>query len=342
MGTDALSEVLSAIHLSGSIFFDVTARSPWVAEAPASAQIADAVTPGAQHTIEYHVVVRGSCWISLVGDRDFAPVKLAEGDIAVIPHGHAHVVSSAPGMRAEPDLRIFRRPEDESALPFTLRTGGDGPSDAHLICGFFSCDTRPFNPLLDSLPPFMRFGRDTSEDPGGLLDQFIRLAAAETGNKRAGSQSVLNRLSELMFVEVIRVHMTRLGDNNTGWLAGLRDPLVGRALTLLHAQPARAWTLDELASDVGASRSALADRFAHLVGCPPIQYLARWRMQLAAKRLAQPGVRVAAVAYEVGYESEAAFSRAFKKLVGRSPGQWQTNTLRADPARRGNSSSNQR
>ncbi|HEY7242924.1 MAG TPA: AraC family transcriptional regulator [Xanthobacteraceae bacterium] len=324
MSTDALSDLLSAVHLSGSVFFDVTAKSPWVAEAPPAAQIANEVTPGAQHAIEYHVVTRGSCWISLLGDIGFEPVKLEEGDIAVIPHGDPHVVSSEPGMRAEPNLDLFRQPEDANTLPFTLRTGGDGQSDAHLICGFFSCDVRPFNPLLDALPRFMRLRRDPSLASQSLLDQFVRFASAETGNKRAGSQSVLNRLSELMFVEVIRSHMDQLASNNTGWLAGLRDPLVGRALTLLHARPSRAWTLEELASEAAASRSALADRFTHLVGCPPMQYLTQWRMQMAAKRLADPTAKVAAVAHEVGYESEAAFSRAFKKHVGRSPSQWRT------------------
>ncbi len=321
MSTDALSEVLSAIHLTGSVFFDVTARSPWVAEAPPAAQIADKVTPGAQHAIEYHVVTRGSCWIALVDDPAFAPVRLAEGDIAVLPHGDAHVVSSAPGMRAEPNMEVHRRPKDDEDLPFKLRTGEDGPGDTHLICGFFSCDVRPFNPLIAALPPFMRFGRDASQASDGLLDQFIRFATAETGNKRAGSQSILNRLSELMFVEVIRRHMDQATDA-TGWLAGLRDPVVGRALTLLHARPAHGWTLDELAAEVGASRSALADRFTNLVGHPPIQYLTQWRMQIAARRLADPGVKVSAVGYEVGYASEAAFSRAFKKVVGRSPAQW--------------------
>jgi AraC-like DNA-binding protein len=227
-------------------------------------------------------------------------------------------------MRAEPNLEAHRRPEDPNALPFAIRTGGDGPSDTHLICGFFSCDARPFNPLLDALPRFMRLSRDTSPGSHSLLDQFIRFATAETGNKRAGSQSVLNRLSELMFVEVIRMHMDQLANNNTGWLAGLRDPLVGRVLTLLHARPTRDWTLEELASEAAASRSALADRFTQIVGCPPIQYLTQWRMQIAAKRLADPNVKIAAVAHEVGYESEAAFSRAFKKLVGRSPSQWRT------------------
>jgi hypothetical protein len=188
MSTDALSDVLSAVHLSGSVFFDVTAKSPWVAEAPPAAQIANEVTPGAQHAIEYHVVVRGSCWISLVGDTGFKPVRLDAGDIAVIPHGDPHVVSSSPGMRAEPNLDVYRRPQDANALPFTLRTGGDGPSDVHLICGFFSCDARPFNPLLDSLPRFIRFGRDASQASQGLLEQFIRFATAEMGNKRAGSK----------------------------------------------------------------------------------------------------------------------------------------------------------
>lgn len=324
MSTDALSDVLSAVRLSGSVFFDVAARSPWVAEAPPAAQIANEVTPGAQHAMEYHVVTRGSCWISLVGVAGFEPVRLAAGDIAVIPHGDPHVVSSAPGMRAEPNLAIHRRPEDANALPFALQTGSEGASDAHIICGFFSCDARPFNPLLESLPRFLRLRRDESQASQSLLDQFIHFAADESGNKRAGSQSVLNRLSELMFVEVVRLHMDQLENDSTGWLAGLRDPLVGRALTMLHARPAHAWTLEELAAQVAASRSVLADRFSQVVGYPPIQYLTQWRMQIAARRLADPGVKVAAVAHEIGYESEAAFSRAFKKAVGRSPSQWRS------------------
>lgn len=324
MSTDALSDVLSAVRLTGSVFFNVTAKDPWVAEAPPGAQIANEVTPGAQHTIEYHVVTRGSCWISLIGGATFEPIKLQEGDIAVIPHGDPHVISSAPGMRAEPNLDMHRRPEDSNSLPFAIRTGGEGTSDTHVICGFFSCDARPFNPLLDSLPRFMRVRRDASQAPQGLLDQFIRFATAETSNKRAGSQSVLNRLSELMFVEVIRLHMDQLANNSIGWLAGLRDPLVGRALTLLHARPAHAWTLEELAAQAAASRSTLVDRFSALLGCPPIQYLTQWRMQIAAKRLADPGVKIATIAHEVGYDSEAAFSRAFKRAVGRSPGQWRS------------------
>ncbi len=322
MSTDVLSELLSAVRLTGSVFFDVTAIPPWVAEAPPSADIAGNVTPGAQHAIEYHVVTRGACWISLVNDDRFEPVRLEEGDIAVMPQGDPHALSSTPGMRAEPEWKAFQRPANANALPFKLTTGSGGESDAHLLCGFFSCDLRPFNPLLESLPRFIRCGRDASNAATGLLDNFIRFATDETNNKRAGSQSILNRLSELMFVEVIRMHMDQLAENNTGWLAGLRDPLVGRALTLLHARPAHAWTLEALAAEAGASRSTLAERFAHLTGYPPIQYLTQWRMQLAAKQLADTNAKVAAVAEAVGYESEAAFSRAFKKATGRSPSEW--------------------
>lgn len=318
---DVLSDVLSAIRLTGAVFYDVSARSPWVAEAPPTQKIGGLVMPGAQHTIEYHVVTRGSCWISIVDRGAFEPVELNEGDIAVMPQGDPHALSSRPGMRAEPEWSLHQRPPDDSMLPFVLRTGSDGPIETHLVCGFFSCDARPFNPLLAALPRFMRLGRSAGT-PVDRLEQFIGLATAESESRRPGSQSILNRLSELMFLEVVRQHMDELGAGRTGWLAGLRDPLVGRALSLLHAEPARAWTLEDLASAAGASRSALAERFTQLVGCAPIQYLTQWRMQIAARRLAEGGVKVATVAQEIGYDSEAAFSRAFKKFVGQSPSEW--------------------
>jgi AraC-like DNA-binding protein len=324
MTVDVLSEVLSAVRLTGSVYFDVTATSPWVAEAQPSAEIAGLVMPGAQHAIEYHVITKGSCWISIVGGEPFEPVRLEEGDIAVIPHGEAHTLSSSPGMRADANAEAPPWPGQGDALPFKLKTGVEGPIEFRVICGFFTCDARPFNPLLDALPRFMRFGRAASGPADGLLEQFIRFASAETNTKRAGSQSILNRLSELMFVETIRMQMEQLAATNTGWLAGLRDPLVGRVLALLHARPAHAWTLEELAVECGASRSVLADRFNHLTGYPPIQYLTRWRMQVAAKRLSDTGAKVATVAEEVGYDSEAAFSRAFKKFSGRSPSEWRS------------------
>jgi AraC-like DNA-binding protein len=324
MAADVLSEVLSAIQLTGSVFFDVTAASPWVAEAPRSAEIADAIRPGAQHAIEYHVITRGSCWISIVDGAPFTPVRLQEGDIAVIPHGEPHVVSSAPGMRAEPDIESHRRPKNDGDLPFKLRTGPESAADAHLICGFFTCDIRPFNPLLEALPRFMRIGRGTSAATDALLEHFLRLASVENAANRAGAQSVLNKLSELLFVEATRIYLDQLTGVSTGWLSGLHDPLVGRALSLLHAQPARSWTLEDLAADSGTSRSALVSRFTLLMGYPPIQYLTRWRMQLAAKHLRERGAKIASVAQLVGYDSEAAFSRAFKKYSGQSPREWRS------------------
>src|SRR3954452_24690875 len=212
MPVDVLSEVLSAVRLTGSVYFDVTATSPWVAEAQASAEIAGLVMPGAQHAIEYHVITKGSCWISIVGGEPFEPVRLEEGDIAVIPHGEPHTLSSSPGMRA--DAEDYRWPGKDDPLPFKLKTGVQGPVEFRVICGFFTCDARPFNPLLEALPRFMRFGRASSGSADGLLEQFIRFASAETNTKRAGSQSILNRLSELMFVETIRMQMEQLAATN--------------------------------------------------------------------------------------------------------------------------------
>lgn len=318
MRADVVTDVLSAVRFTGSVFFDVSAVAPWVAEAPPSAQIAESIRPGAQHAIEYHVVTSGSCWISIVDGAPFEPVLLKAGDIVVIPHGEPHVVSSAPLMRAEPVVASHPHPSDERDLPFKLWAGPEGVAEARLVCGFFTCDVQPFNPLLQALPRFMQIGRGASAATDALLEQFLHVAAATGSDNRPGAQSVLNKLSELLFIEAIRSYIDQLGNDSVGWLSGLGDPLVGRALSLLHDQPARAWTLDELAYACGSSRSALAARFTHLVGYPPFQYLTRWRMQLAAKRLREGG-KVAAIAQEVGYESEAAFSRAFKKYSGHSP-----------------------
>jgi AraC-like DNA-binding protein len=322
MANDVLSEVLSAVRLTGSVFFDVSAASPWVAEAPPSAEIAEAVMPGAQHAIEYHAVISGTCWITILDGAPFEPVQLREGDIAVIPQGEPHAVASAPSLRAAPVLEAHRRPQDDACLPFRIRTGSEGPSDARLICGFFACDVRPFNPLIGALPRFMKIGRSTSPAADVLMGQVIAMASAELREGKAGAQGVLNKLSELLFIEAIRSHMEALGGDDRGWLAGLRDPLVGRAIALLHAEPARDWTLEDLAAAAGASRSALAGRFKQLMGFAPIQYLTGWRMQLAARQLSRRGTKVAAVAQSVGYDSEAAFSRAFKKYSGQPPRAW--------------------
>jgi AraC-like DNA-binding protein len=228
-------------------------------------------------------------------------------------------MSSARGLRAPPqDLSVFDRPA-EARLPFPVKLGS-GPSEVHLVCGFLGCDARPFNPLLAALPRVLC--ASDREARGGWLSRFMEAAEAEARAPRPGTEAILARLSELMFVEVIRRHVETLLPGRTGWLAGLRDPHVGKALAALHARPAHPWTIDALGHEAGLSRSALAERFAALVGEPPIQYLARWRMQLAAGLLSSTHDGIAAIGARVGYASEAAFNRAFKKLVGVPPASW--------------------
>jgi AraC-like DNA-binding protein len=232
------------------------------------------------------------------------------------------VLSSAIGLRRSPNMSLYRRPDD-GILPSRISMGGDIESEvkgesAGIVCGFLGCDARPYNPLLAALPRVIK----VSDDGTGALGAFVKLALAESNTPRLGAQSVLSRLSELMFVDVVRRYVETLPADRTDWLAGLRDPYVGRALTALHNRPASPWTIESLAREANLSRSAFAERFSEFVGRPPMHYLADWRMQLAANHLLGGTDSVAVVANRVGYESEAAFSRAFKKAVGAPPSQW--------------------
>lgn len=316
MTADVLSDVLRAVRLNGAVYFDFELSSPWVAEAPPSKEIAEIVMPGAQRVMEYHLIARGSCWGHAVGQE---PTRLQEGDVIVFPQGDAHVLSSAPGMRAEPGMSEFARPS--TPLPMFFELGGGGPDRVQIVCSFLGCDERPYNPLLTALPPVIHLSGAGSQTTTGWLGTLLGSAVRESRSARPGSQNVLARLSELMFVETIRHYLETLPPAETGWLAGLRDPVVGKALGALHSEPSRPWTVEGLARLVGLSRSVFAVRFMEMVGQPPMQYLALWRMQLASRLLLEGGP-VAAVAGAVGYESEAAFSRAFKKLVGEAPGTW--------------------
>jgi AraC-like DNA-binding protein len=312
---DVLSDVLRAVRLTGAVYFDFELSSPWVAEAPPSRDIAAVVMPGAERVIEYHLVARGACWGGAVGGE---PIRLREGDLIVFPQGDGHVLSSERGMRATPDMAVFAR--GSTPLPMFYELGGGGAERARVICCFLGCDEHPFNPLLTALPPVIHMSAGGANATGWLVT-LMQLAASEADSARAGRENVLARLSELMFVETIRRYLETLPPAQTSWLAGLRDRTIGQALAALHGAPAEPWTVETLARRVGVSRSVLADRFTEMVGQPPMQYLALWRMQLAARLLADGGP-VAAVATGVGYESEAAFSRAFKKLVGTPPSSW--------------------
>ena len=317
MTGDVLSDVLRAIRLVGSVYFDFELTAPWVAEAPPSREIAGIVMPRAQRVIEYHLIARGSGWGQIIGGE---PVRLCEGDFIAFPQGDAHVLASAPGMRAAPNLATFAR-LPATPLPMFHELGGGGPERARVVCCFLGCDDHPYNPLLSALPRVLHLSSASLGETSSWLGTMMNMAVRESASGRPGSQNVLARLSELMFVETIRLYLERLPSAETGWLAGLRDPVVGQALAAMHANAADGWTVEGLARLVGLSRSVFAERFTHMVGQSPMQYLALWRMQLASRLLAE-GARVSAVATEIGYESEAAFSRAFKRLVGQSPAAW--------------------
>jgi AraC-like DNA-binding protein len=328
MSGDVLSDLLRAVRLRGAVFYYIEGVDPWVAETPPAQQIISAIMPGADAMMEFHCLARGSCWAGIAGEP---PARLREGDVILFPHGDHHIISSAPGLRGrQEDIAFFFAPRPPQ-LPFvmslgapgvtTARLDGGGRERATIVCGFLAFDARPFNPLLASLPrtlhmPGLAAGRESWI--GHLLDN----AVDESNRRRPGGEAVLERMSEMMFVEVLRRYLDGLPPGQTGWLAGMRDPGVGRALSLLHERPAREWTLERLGKECGLSRSVLHERFVQFIGVPPMQYLVQWRMQLAAGRLRDSDAKVLDIALDVGYESEAAFSRAFKRIAGVTPGAW--------------------
>lgn len=311
-GFDLVSDVLQAVRLDGAYFFRVDATEPWRVESRAAREESPQVLPRSEHLIPYHLLVEGECSGGLTAGTA-RPMRA--GSVIVFPHGSPHFMASAP------DLRL---PLTQAALPpgeqppFILRFGGDGSRRATFVCGYLGCDRRPFNPLLASLPEVLL----VEGQPDSWLATFAARVLEETTARRSGAGALLTRLAELMFIEVVRRHLESLPPAATGWLAALQDDVVHRALALLHEQPAHAWSLDELARRTACSRSVLAERFTQLLGDPPIQYLTRWRMQLASQHLTNAKTKIATIARLVGYESEAAFSRAFKRTVGTSPASW--------------------
>ncbi len=337
MSGDVLSDLLRAVRLRGALFYYIEGADPWVAEVPPALEIISAIMPGADHMIEFHGIARGSCWAAIVGEP---PIRLEAGDIILFPQGDPHVMSSAPGLRAESaDVGVYFAPRPPQ-LPYsisygeqgvtTARLDGGGHDSATIVCGFLGCDAKPYNPLLSALPRVLRMPGIAARE-GSWVSHFLRSAVDESNRKRPGGEAVLERMSEMLFVEVLRCYVDGLPPEQTGWLAGIRDPGVGRALALLHGTPGEAWTLERLGEGAGLSRSVLHERFVHFIGQPPMQYLAQWRMQLAATHLRDTNAKIIEIALEVGYESEAAFSRAFSRVVGVAPGAWRR--ARRVPAR---------
>lgn len=307
------------------MLFLVEAGGSWKSWAPPTESFRKLVLPASQHMVSFHIITQGQCWAGLC---DAQPQPFEAGDVLVVPHGDAYYLADrpdAPATYGRQDAIQFFADMAAGVIPSVIDQGDPGTGSTRFICGFLGCNLRPFNPALAALPPMIHLRGAT-----GCTDRMHHLVEFATNvlhERRAGHQDLLLRLAELMFVELLRRHLESVSSADRGWLGGLHDPIVARALAMLHDAPAHHWTLDVLANEVGCSRSVLAERFAHFVAQPPMRYLAQWRIQLASRLMTTSRDKVAAVAHAVGYESEAAFSRAFKRSVGVSPTEWRKNSI---------------
>lgn len=326
---DVLSDVLQAVRLTGALFFDVRACEPVVAETPNMSHIRHLIMPEAEHVIPFHIVLRGTCWCEST-DGVHEPVRLHEGDIVIYPHGHGHAFVTNPGARSARSLEHVLQ-NNTLPTPILMDLADGGPPTVRFVCGYLGCHATPFNPLLDALPCLVL----TKRPPEGnhMEVDLMHAAVEESDRRRAGSDTILARLSELLFVRAVRRFIEELPPESRGWLAGLRDPNLSRALQLIHSRPADPWTLASLSRECGMSRAVFAERFAACVGETPMRYLTRWRMQRAAGLLGEQGRAIDEIAEEVGYRSESAFNRAFKNVVGVPPGTWRRTQTPGDQRR---------
>lgn len=318
LATDPLSDVLRAVRLNAATFFLIDATQPYCVDIPHTDHYRSVLQPMARHMMSFHVIVEGDGVAAVAGG---AHQRYSAGDIVIFPRGDGYRMATAEDTPPEFDYDQtmgFFHGLAAGTLPFVIAEGGGRPPPTRVICGFLGCDAGPFNPLLASLDPQVIVRRP---DDAPLLNHLIELTLREAQRDMAGGASVRLGLAELMFIEAIRHSIASSGDTG-GWLGGLGDAIVGRALTRLHGQPRHAWTLEALAAETGTSRSTLAERFQRYCGCGPMQYLANWRMQLAARQLADTQDTVGRIAFQVGYNSEPAFSRAFKRITGTSPAAW--------------------
>jgi len=311
---DALSDVLRVIRLSGGVFLEANLTAPWCMQGRISPEDCKAFQVAPSVVIATHFVVSGQMLVRVNEDE---PIVVRAGELVLLPHNDVHAFGSDLGVKP------FSQPDEvkaKSAGQFSRIELGGGGEATQLLCGYLGSD-HAFGPLLSSLPAVLKM--DVRATPlGAWVESSFRFAVSQIAAGRVGSTTVIAKLSELLFVEAVSHYIEGLPEDRQGWLAGLRDAQIGRALALMHAQPAKDWSAEALAAQVGMSRSGFAERFATLVGKAPMQYLTYWRMQLAAQRLRESREAVAQVGYTVGYESEAAFSRAFKREFGKGPGEW--------------------
>jgi AraC-like DNA-binding protein len=309
---DALSTILKSVKLEGALFYNADFSAPWCVRTPPSMQAAPYLSSEPRHVIIYHLLTHGRAYANLEnGPR----LSLEAGDIVVFPHGDAHFLGNGRDVEVRDHGQLLH---EVLAQGLKLARFGGGGEPTRFVCGYLMCDAQLSKAFLGGLPPMFKvnIGDDKT---GQWLGNSIRYSVEQAAELNAGSEIVLAKLSEALFVETLRRFVEGLPPGQTGWLAGARDPEVGSALALVHRQPSQPWTIAELARRVGVSRSVLAERFHHFLGVPPMAYLTRWRLQLGAQLLASTSRSVAQIAAEVGYESEPAFNRAFKREFGSPP-----------------------
>jgi AraC-like DNA-binding protein len=321
---DALSQTLRVVHLVGAIFINAKFTAPWCYRSQRADSVASLLEPGAERVVIFHLITEGECYVEM---DDQPPLRLVAGDAVIFPHGDAHLMTSQPGL---PPAKGSRLDVVLSRRPRQLTYGGGGAA-TRLLCGYLACEAKLAKMLLAGLPSVVRVNVRGS-NAGAWLESSVRYALAEARSPRPGGAGVLAKLAEVLFIEVLRLYMHEQAEGRRGWLAGVNDRIVGAALSALHKYPAQAWSLEELARVAGTSRSVLAERFQHLVGSAPMQYLTQWRMMLAANLLRHSNTPLAHIAEGVGYQTDTAFIRAFRREFGAPPATWRRSQVKRDQA----------
>ena len=314
---DVLSEVLRVVRLQGALFYNAEFSSPWSVYAASSCELARHFATDTEHVIVYHFLTEGRASVRLDnGNR----LSLEAGDIVMIPHGDRHIVENGPASRTVDDCEHLA---DVLSRGLKLWRLGGGGEVTRFVCGYMACAPRLGQVFLSGLPSVFKVSMRTHTS-GAWPENSIRFSVDHADTFQPGGEAVLAKLSEVLFVETLRAYIAQLPAKQTGWLAGARDPKVGKALALMHGKPAHPWTFASLAEEAGIPRSVLAERFRHYLDETPMAYLTRWRLQLGAQMLASTNYSVLQIAGEVGYESEAAFNRAFKREFEVPPGRFRT------------------
>ena len=317
---DVLSEVLKAVKLDGAVFFNGEFSAPWCAREPDSCTMASYLSTRTSHVIIFHLIIDGRAYARV--ERDGSAVPLKAGDIVIIPHGDAHLMGNGPPVTPIDSAKQLQQVLAEGRM---ISQFGGGGELTKLICGYLTCDPQLSQVFMAGLPSIIKV--NIRDNPSGQwLEDTLRYSVDHAEASGPGGSAVVAKLSEALFVETLRRYIAQLPHTQTGWLAGVRDPDVGKALAQLHRQPAHPWTIATLAHEVGVSRSVLAERFQHYLSDTPIGYLTRWRLQLAAQLLTSTSKSVAEVAGDVGYESEPSFNRAFKREFGLPPARFRTHS----------------